>query len=456
MRRVWIHPAVFLAAVVALCTAWLLLYSRDAAARIAGQFMDSEVARGNFSGAVLVSRGNRVLFEHAYGFADSELGIPNTPQTRFLIGSITKSFTAVMVMQLEQEKRLSLSDPVCRYLDACPTEWRVITLRQLLSHSSGIFNVTDTPGFEALLGTAQTREQMLARMFEHPLAFEPGKKYSYSNSNYYLLGIVVETAGADSYERILRRRILDPLQMHDTGISAREAQASRVNGYRRNAEAEYEVAPDMHESWTFGCGSLYSTVRDLEKFSEALASGALLPHESLERMWRPDVGEYGFGFQTSPPSTWSFGRRMVEHAGRMPGYVSIFQRYVDDDVTVIALSNHVDALPARVARGLGAAAFGVSYESPFDRKPIKVSAATMRRFAGQYLFEGMKFSLELKGDGMVAKVEGGPAYDVFFESDSAFYVDGLEGSVIAQEDGTTITGLWVPVRGTQKRAERLR
>jgi CubicO group peptidase (beta-lactamase class C family) len=456
MKRVRIRAGVFLGAVVVSCCAWLLFYSHAAVARAAAHVMDEEVERGNFSGAVLVSRGGRILFERAYGDADTGREIPNTTQTRFLIGSITKSFTAVLVMQFEQQRRLSLADPVCNYLETCPAGWQPIRLQHLLSHSSGIFNITNAPEFESLRGVGQTREQLLARMREHPLAFGAGERFAYSNSNYYLLGVVLEKISGDSYEHLLKRQVLDPLSMRDTGMARTADRTGQALGYHRDPAGDYRENPPMHESWSFSAGGMYSTLHDLRTFSDALADGRLLSRASLERMWHPVTGDYGYGFVASAVSQWTFDRRMVEHGGRMPGFVSMFQRYQDDGVTIIVLANRDDAMPPRVARGLGAAAFGVPYRSVFARRVVQVSTAVLERFAGVYEFEGTKFFLKIRNGGMVVNVEGGPEVPVSFESESAFFVEGMEGTVVALEDSKgAVTGLSVPIRGSMKVAHRV-
>ena len=457
MKRLRVPAGAFLAAVVVACCAWLLLYSRATVTRAAEKAMQEEVDRGNFSGAVLVSRAGRVVFERAYGFADANRKVPNTTRTRFLLGSITKSFTAVLVMQLEQEKLISLSDSICQYLQECPSGWRAITLHHLLSHTSGIFNVTEAPEFESLKSIAQTRGQMLARMVHPPLAFAVGEKFRYSNSNYYLLGIVIEKVTGDSFEHVLQRRILDPLGMRDSGMFRDDSVfAGQAHGYRRDAAGTYEDAALMHESWAFSSGGMYSTLRDLATFSNALTTEELVPRAALERMWRPTSGEYGYGFQTPAVSSWTFDRRMVEHGGRMPGFVSMFQRFLDDGVTVIVLSNHVDAAPARVARGLGAAAFGVPHQSVFERKPIKVSSEVLQRFVGEYEFDGMRFSLFQRDGELFARVGEAPEVSILFESESAIFVTGMEGTIVALEDSKgVVTGLSVPVRGSMREARKL-
>jgi CubicO group peptidase (beta-lactamase class C family) len=179
--RARISGTAFLGAAIVGCSGWMVYYSGGAVARAADEVMRDEVARGDFSGTVLVSRDGQSIFEKSYGLADAERRIPNTSATKFQIGSITKSLTAVLVLQLEQERRLSLSDAICNYLEECPSGWAPIQLHHLLAHTSGIYNFTNDRAPEALLPTPQTHEQILARFLHAPLEFRAGEKFSYSN-----------------------------------------------------------------------------------------------------------------------------------------------------------------------------------------------------------------------------------------------------------------------------------
>ena len=204
----------------------------------------------------------------------------------------------------------------------------------------------------------------------------------------------------------------------------------------------------------FSAAARYANVaKELNRVPSRVSAQAA---PAIERMWRQTSGEYGYGFQTPAVSSWTFDRRMVEHGGRMPGFVSMFQRFLDDGVTVIVLSNHVDAAPARVARGLGAAAFGVPHQSVFERKPIKVSSEVLQRFVGEYEFDGMRFSLFQRDGELFARVGEAPEVSILFESESAIFVTGMEGTIVALEDSKgVVTGLSVPVRGSMREARKL-
>jgi CubicO group peptidase (beta-lactamase class C family) len=449
--KVRIPGGVFLAAVVIASAGWLAHYSTGEIARDADKVMQDEVARGAFSGVALISRGGSVLFERAYGLADAEWNVPNTTSTKFRIGSITKSFTAVLVMQLEQQGLLKLENSVCAYLEECPPGWDAITLHHLLSHTSGIYNFTqDEEVFTSLRAVPQTHEQVLARFLHKPLEFEAGSKGEYSNSNYYLLGLVIEKAAVAPYETVLRRQILDPLGMRDTGVTRRETLLDgRARGYRRNARGVFENDPDMHETWAFSAGALYSTAEDLAKFSEALGTDRLLPREARERMWRVVKEGYGYGWQSSMVAELTSDRRVVEHGGRVPGFGARLRRFVDEDVTIVVLANRLDADPSRAAMGLSAIAFGEPYESVFDRAAIRLSPAALRRYVGDYDLDGRTLTVFERDGNLFARYEGAPDVALLAESETVLFIPGVKGSVEAiQNRRGEITGLSATLGGT--------
>jgi D-alanyl-D-alanine carboxypeptidase len=457
--RLRVPAGTFLGAVVLASAAWLTHYSAGELAREADKVMRDEVERGSFSGVALISRGGRVLFEKAYGLADAEWNIPNTASTKFRIGSITKSFTAVLVMQLEQAGRLSLEDPVCRYIDECPPGWAVITLHHLLSHTSGIYNFTQEEEVVGpLRSVPQARAQVLARFMRKPLAFEPGSKWEYSNSNYHLLGIVIEKAAGAPYESVLRRQILDPLGMRDTGVISHETLVSgRARGYRRNAEGKLENDPEMHASWSFSAGALYSTARDLAKFSDALGGDRLLPRAARERMWHAVKDGYGYGWQSPDVSALTLNRRMVEHGGRTPGFVAWLRRFVDEDITVVVLANRLDANPPRATEGLSAVVFGEPYQSAFDRMAIRLSPEALRRYVGDYELDGRVLTVFERDGDLFLRGEGLPEVPLLAESESVLFIRGVKGSVEPIENRRgEVTGLSATLGGSSTTVRKVR
>ena len=163
--------------------------------------------RESFTGAVLVARNGEVLFSQGYGLADRDKNLPNTPQTKYRLGSISKQFTAMAILVLQTQGKLTVQDPVCRYISECPDSWQDITIHHLLTHIAGIPDFTSFPDYETTRATPSSPLQTIARFQDRPLDFKPGEKWSYSNSNYILLGYIIETASGESYETFLQKNI---------------------------------------------------------------------------------------------------------------------------------------------------------------------------------------------------------------------------------------------------------
>jgi CubicO group peptidase (beta-lactamase class C family) len=453
-----IPGVLFLAGALLVCSGWLFYYSGNAVVRAADKVMQDEVARGNFSGSVLMSRNGRVIFEKAYGAADAERNVANTNTTRFCVGSITKPFTAVLIMQLEQQRKLQVTNGVCHYLAACPAGWEAIKLHHLLSHTSGIFDFTKSADADELRGAPQAQEQMLARFMHQPLASAPGKEYSYSNSNYLLLGLVIEKAAGEPYSAVLRRQILEPLGLRNTGVAAvDELVPQRAQGYRRDRDGRVESVPPVHHSWLVASGSLYSTVEDLARFSEALATEKLLPRASVEQMWVAVAGDYGYGWRTPGISAHTFARRMIEHGGRVPGFHAMLRRFVDDGLTIVVLSNRMDADPLRVANGLSAVAFGVPHSSVFDRDSIQLTVEERRRFLGDYEFDGKIYTIAERDGKLVGRSVDLPETEILAESPSVLYLPGSENTMVAIENSAgEVLGLSFRVNGSKGTATKKR
>ena len=292
-----------------------------------------------------------------------------------------------------------------------------------------------------LRGVPQTREQVFAYFLHKPLSFDPGSGWEYSNSNYSLLGHVIEKATGSPYETVLRRQILDPLGMRDTGVTSQEAVTpGRAKGYRRNDEGVLENDPDTHSSGSLSSGALYSTVEDLARFSNALGSDRLLPAAARERMWRAVKEGYAYGWQAPAVSALTLDRRLVEHGGRVPGFLSWFRRYVDDDVTIVVLANRTDADPSRATAGLAAVAFGEPYEPVFDRKAIQLSPEALRRYVGNYELNGQVVTLFERDGTLFARGVGLSEIPVLAESETVLFIPGVRGSVLTMTSARAAKG----------------
>jgi CubicO group peptidase (beta-lactamase class C family) len=239
--------------------------------------------------AVLVAQDGKILFEKSYGLADLEHRVPVTPQTIFRIGSITKQFTAAAILKLQEEKKLSVKDKLSKYIPDFP-RGNQVTLRQLLTHTSGIHSYNDDPGFWSRV-TNDTTEAIIEAMKKEPYDFDPGTKWSYVNSGYMVLGYIVAKVSGQSYGDFLRENCFQPLGMTNTGVySAHPGLPHEALGYSLGTNG-FEPALNFDVSWFGGAGALYSTVEDLYRWNEGIFNGRVLDATSLKAVFTP-VKEY--------------------------------------------------------------------------------------------------------------------------------------------------------------------
>jgi CubicO group peptidase (beta-lactamase class C family) len=245
---------------------------------------------------------------------------------------MTKQFTAMAIMLLRARGQLHLDDTICTYLADCPPAWRAITIEHLLTHTSGLPNYTDLATFDANQMHPATPDELVARFRNLPLLFPPGTGYMYENSDYVLLGLIIERITGRSYAEVLHDTIFVPLHMDDTGADQHSgAGADWAVGYR----IMNEPAPVVEPSNLFAAGELYSTSQDLYRWDQALYTNQLLPQSQLLEMWTPVAGDYGYGWKIDAV----VGHRKIGHTGLMDGFASAIARYPDDHMTVIVLCN---------------------------------------------------------------------------------------------------------------------
>ncbi|MEQ1812045.1 MAG: serine hydrolase [Terricaulis sp.] len=327
-------------------------------------YLRAAVAYDQFSGTVLVARDGVPVFVRSYGMANYELAVANSPDTVFRIASLTKQFTAAAIMHLQERGRLNIDDPICWHLDNCPATWRSITIRQLLSHTSGIPNFSSLPDWDERLSVAYYPPTEFVGLFRDlPLQFEPGSDFRYSNSGYFLLGLIIERASGQTYTAYLQENIFGPLGMARTGhYDDRRLIPGIADGYDWaangfvNAEYNSNVVPD-------GGGGLYSTVGDLLRWDQALYSNRLLSEQSLQAIFTPVRNNYGFGWTIQE----RFGRSLQGHSGSDVGFSTFLARFPSERLTVIVLSNSDRTSASKAALMLAAIALGEDYELPTEQ-----------------------------------------------------------------------------------------
>jgi CubicO group peptidase (beta-lactamase class C family) len=335
----------------------------DSSSRV-DEYMNSQVKTSRFSGSILVARGGKVLLVKGYGLANIELNVINDPGSKFRLGSVTQQFTAMAILELQEEERLNIQDSVCKYIPDCPDDWQAIKIVNLLTHTSGISNFTELPDYESRSMLPTTVPELLARLKRKPPESKPGEKFKYSNSGYQVLGAVIEKVSGKPYAKYLAEHIFVPIEMRDTGYdSSTSILSHRASGYRQSVETgAWLNATYIDMSIPFSAGGLYSTVEDLYRWDRALYTEKLISKKSLNQMFTPYRDGYGFGWRILK----EFQRKVLMHAGRINGFSAAIRRYPDDDACVIVLGNVEDIDTEKISHDLGAILFDVHNGPPMD------------------------------------------------------------------------------------------
>jgi len=417
------------------------------------QVVQSYVNNQSFMGSVLVARGSQVLLNKGYGSADLEWNIPNSPTTKFRLGSITKQFTAASILLLEQRGKLNINDPVKKYLPDAPAAWDKITVFHLLTHTSGIPSFTSFPDYAKLEPFPTTAEQLVARFKDKPLDFAPGEKWSYSNSGYVLLGYLMEKITGGSYEKFVSENIFVPLGMKDSGYDSNSAViAHRASGYVHGTNG-FENAGFIHMSVPHAAGALYSTTEDLLKWEQGLFGGKLLSAASLEKMTTPFKDNYACGLQVETKG----GHKAIEHGGGIEGFNTELAYYPEDKMTVVVLGNVNGQAVVDIATKLAAMAHGEAVTLPSERKEIKVDPKILARYVGTYeLAPGVNMLITIDGDQLSEKLGSQATYPIFPESESMFFLKVVEAEIEFLKDSSgAVTSLVLHQNGRDQKAPRI-
>jgi CubicO group peptidase (beta-lactamase class C family) len=345
--------------------------ARQFAAKV-DEYMNAAVKFDKFSGRILIARNGLPVVIRSYGMANYELKVPNTPKTVFQIGSVSKQFTAMAIMQLQERGKLNVNDSICKYLKDCPAAWQPVTIRHLLTHTSGITNFSQLPDWDDRISVSPyTRIGFVKEFRDLPLEFVPGEKYTYSNSGYYLLGLIIEGTSGKSYCEFLSENIFVPLGMKSTNYNEHPALVqNRATGYYWELDS-FIGAPNENLALSFASSGIYSTVEDLLLWDQALYTEKLVTRKSLDEIFTPFREEYGYGWIVNK----KFDRKMISHAGRHNGYKAYIGRFPDERVTILVQGNSDRSNATRIATNLAAIVFGAPYTVPVEQGSDMLLAA---------------------------------------------------------------------------------
>ncbi|HJS51291.1 MAG TPA: serine hydrolase [Pyrinomonadaceae bacterium] len=397
------------------------------------EYMGAVEKIDRFSGTVLVAKDGKPIFSKGYGMANKEWDIPNSPQTAFRLGSITKQFTSAAIMLLQERGKLNTADPVCKYVAECPATWEPITIRHLLTHTSGIANYTDSPDFAKKAILPISVNDLLADYKSKPLDFAPGEKFNYSNSGYHLLGVIVEKASGQSYKDFLQENIFTPLGLKDTGYDSHQNIIKRrAAGYKRNGDG-FVNAAYMDMLIPYAAGALYSTTEDLLKWEQALYTEKLLTKKSLDEMFTPLKGTYAYGWNVGKRGN----RRSISHGGGIYGFATQLARFPDDKVTVVVLSNVEGASAGAVANNLSAIVFGDPVTLPKQRTAITLPAQAFEKYVGDYqLLPAVVLTVSTEGGKIFMRITGRENMELFPETEKDFFLKVVDAQLKFETDAS--------------------
>jgi len=346
------------------------------------------------SGTVLVAHRGEVLLKRAYGYANFEHHVPNTTETKFRIWSITKSFTAMAILILFEQRQLHLNDRLYRYFPEF-SQVPDITITHLLTHTSGLINYSSLPEYNKYGNKRRMSKQEVLNLFvDQPLAFPPGSSFVYQNSGYFLLGMIIEKITGLSFENFLSKHLLAPLGMNDTGLDNNRKVIPQMSSAYDSSWNDLILCEYMDMSSSFSAGAMYSTVNDLYLWDQALYTEKLVSKETLDLAFEATGAGYGFGWFLDT----YLGHRRVHHGGAYRGHRSELHRFPDDHATVIMLTNY-DFVPVRkLVEALSTLLFGKDISVPRRPPEYPLEKRVYDTYMGEYEGFGCTASVEQVGE----------------------------------------------------------
>ena len=410
---------------------------------------------GKFNGSVLVAQKGAVIYQGGYGFRNAEVKVQHEANSVFQIGSITKQITAAVIMQLQDEGKLSVQDKLSKYFSGF-TNGDSITIENLLTHTSGIYNYTND---EKLMKGDVTKhfsqKQMLDIIRAYKPDFEPGTKWSYSNSAYSILGYIIEKVTLKPYERVVRERIFTPLNMTSSGFDFTHLLSPNKSiGYFSLSGKEPSKAPIVDSTLAYAAGAVYSTVSDLARWERAVTEGKLLKRESWKAVFTPYKNNYGYGWLVDT----AFGRPFTSHSGGIHGFSSHLIRFPQDEVAVIMIDNTSSPHLAKISKTLAAIVLGEPFDMPVDRIAIDISPAVLTQYVGEYqLSPSFAINVSLEGNTLKAQATNQPQFDIYAEKENFFFLKVVDAQLeFIKDDSGKVTALILHQNGAKQTGKKVK
>jgi CubicO group peptidase (beta-lactamase class C family) len=370
-----------------------------------------------FTGTVLIAQNGKTVFEKSYGMANREEGITNNSQTQYRIGSISKPFTALIILQLIEKKQLNINDRLSKYIPEIPKA-DSITIEHLLNHTSGIKSFTSTKPYMQNRMDIKSKEDVITILKAEPFVFSPGSKWQYSNSNYMLLSYIAEKITGKPMAELVKT-FSDKYGLKNTGMDydGRKS-ATKAIGYEAGTFTDYQTVADQNISIITGAGGIYSTASDLLKLDNILYTDGIVSNATKQKMFTAGKGDYGWGWEISDYK----GRKEISHTGSIEGFKSVIHRFPESQTTIIFLSNYWNTQGQQISEGLKAIAFGEDFKIPPAKKFVTLSPDQLKNYEGEYSFKGvMTMNLKSELGLLLSEIKGQPVVSFKPMTENSFY-----------------------------------
>lgn len=411
--------------------------------------IEKAVKLNRFNGSVLVCKNGKIVYEKAYGYQDAAAHVLNTSNTIYQIGSTTKEFTAAVILKLAEQHKLSLEDKLSKYFPEYK-RWNEITIKHLLTHTSGIYEILrDHTAFNE--GTVpRSMEKTLSYFIDKPLDFDPGTQYSYCNSGYILLGLIIEKVTGKPYQAVVRDLILKPLKMKHTGFDfAGLKNSDKAKGYTKYTQIIKEASVPWDSTATFSAGSLYSTVGDLYLWHKGLLTNKVYSKSSLEAATTPYLAGYGLGCWIDT----FYQKKIVSHGGNILGFTGYFGRIQEDDACVIILNNIFN----HQIETIGLSIFAILYNKPYSYfNEIKLTQEELEKFVGEYeVNANYKVKITRTGDQLFIQRNEQPEVELFAYKANTFFQKDDDIRVSFQSENGVISKVTITEGLSTKKGDKI-
>lgn len=418
------------------------------------ELLKAYASQNKLNGAVLVAQKGKVVYQNGFGYRNAEGKVPNDVNTIFQIGSITKQITAAVIMQLQQEGKLSVQDKLSRYFPGFANGDK-ITIENLLTHTSGIHNYTDDTVIMKNDVTKHYSENEMLKLFaSYTPDFEPGTSWKYSNSAYSILGYIIEKVEKKPYEQVVRQRIFQPLGMTNSGFDFTNLSSpNKAKGYF-TLNPTPAVAPIVDSTIAFSAGAVYTTVGDLYKWDRAIYTSKILKPESWKTVFTPYKNKYGYGWTIDT----LFGKQFTAHSGGIHGFSSYILRFPQDEIAVIIFDNSSSNAVGTISKNVAAILFNQSYDIPGAKKEITVDTAILKQYVGEYeLAPGFTITVSLRENGLKAQATGQSSFDIYAEKENVFFLKVVDAKIEFVKDASgTVTEMILYQNGQQPHGKKIK